>query len=183
MALVLTCSAALRAQDSKQQIPPKRKFKHNTKIQTKYDSAKDQTMVYIDPYHHSGPVPYFELLENAVVTAAFRYPGKTLTATPETVELGIITNSNIGWFFGENKDLLIFADGEQVFKGPLTVVSKNKARGSVYVEVVSAILPTDAFLKIANSKTVEMKAGPHVQFKLVTENLEAFSDLASHMKP
>ena len=181
--LILTCVVATVAQDVQQQIPPKRKFKHNTKIQTKYDSSKDQTMVYIDPYHSSGPVHYFDLLENVIITAGFNHPGKTLKSVPEGVELGVITNSRYGWFFGGNKELVIIADGEQVFAGPLIMVKKTKPNGSTYVEILSVALPVNVFLKTANANAVEMRAGPQVQFKLVTEHLEAFRDLASRMKP
>jgi hypothetical protein len=184
MALFLTCAVTILAQDSQQLIPSKRKFKHNTKIESKYDRSKDQTMVYIDPYHDSsGPVRYFDLLENVILTAGFRYPGKTLTSIPEVIELGVITNSRLGWFFGGSRDLVVIADRKEVFTGPLNMVSKNRPNGATYVEILSLALPTDVFLKIANSNAVEMRAGPQVQFKLATEHLEAFRDLASRMKP
>ena len=179
--LIWMCAVAGLAQDSKLEVPARRHFKHNTKIQTKYDRANDQTMVYIDPYfNYSGSVKYFRLLENVTPIAAFRYPGKTLTAIPQQVEFGLITNSSNGWFFGKDTELIVVADGKPVFSGTMKIISKNKP--SVYVEILNIVMPTEIFLKIANSNSVEIKAGPLVQVKLLNDHLEVFRDLASHMK-
>jgi hypothetical protein len=180
--LIMACTIAAIAQDSKLELPAKRHFKHNTKIRTKYDRTKDQTTVYIDPYHFTQPVSYFNLLKDVVVIAAFRHPGKTLTAIPQQIEFGIITNSEDAWFFGKDMELVAVADGKTVFSGTLEMVSRHISRNT-YVEILNIVMPTETFLKIANAKTVEMKAGPHVRFKLVTDHLEAFNDLASHMRP
>jgi hypothetical protein len=170
--LLARATACPTAQEAKLQPPAKREFKHNAKIESKYDRFEDETHVRLEPKRVLGG-----FMEDVKMGASFFYKGQKLSK-PEYFIIFFVSDTK-GWRFLDEaqRELVALADGERLPIGTLDRDSKVRSGGWVS-EIMVKEVPYETFLKIVNGKKVEMKLGRY-ELKLKEEHLEALRDLAS----
>ncbi|HEY0006375.1 MAG TPA: hypothetical protein VGB17_16455 [Pyrinomonadaceae bacterium] len=159
-------------------IPARGKYKHHKPIETKYDKFKDETRVR---------VKYLSVTNKKLgaidISATYYYQGQT-PSKPDSITLSFSSTSR-EWAFLNNRELAIIADGQRFLYDDAALVNARLNSGP-YVESVSerlsVPLPLADFLKIINSKSVQMKLG-RFDFSLAQDHLEALRDFASRMNP
>ena len=81
----------------------KRKFKHDVKINSRYDSSSDKTTVVLNPYVVQ--VSSGSLTPDTIsIMCRFTYKGRTLAALPDPIEFHVISDQCRGWQFDKEKD-------------------------------------------------------------------------------
>lgn len=191
--LLLTCSDF----SPPQTIPAnKRKFKHNSKVEKKYD--KDQTTVYLRPMtirNVRGSIEAqiinegkrTETIPSEVLwmTAYFISPGKLLVK-PRFVVIGFRSWTMDQMKYAVDRTLMIDLDGSVLNLGPMEVVERRidpnmELHSNQYlIESLELPLPYETFLRITNAGKVKMALGG-TEFQLTNEHLEAFRDLISRV--
>jgi hypothetical protein len=191
--LLLTCSDFSPSQT----IPAnKRKFKHNSKVEKKYD--KDQTTVYLRPMtirNVRGSIEAqiinegkrTETIPSEVLwmTAYFISPGKLLVK-PRLVVIGFRSWTMDQTKYAVDRTLMIDLDGSVLNLGPMEVVERRidpnmELHSNQYlIESLELPLPYETFLRITNAGKVKMALGG-TEFQLTNEHLEAFRDLISRV--
>lgn len=156
-------------------------------IIAKYDVAKNETAVVIFPYIGVDRRGSGYDTDVIAMTAGFTYAGRTLTATPQSVELGLLSYTRHKWRFEQERDrnLLIIVDNERIPSGNLNRVKGVPSNGSYhsyYQEQLAIFIPYETFVKMANGKKVVIQAGVY-EIKLEKKHLELFRKLVSRMKP
>jgi hypothetical protein len=160
---------------------PQRKFKHNGKVTSKYDSSKDQTTVFMEPYVIKESTNYVTVgVASIAITGGFTYSGKKLVSVPRTIEFGVLSQSTSGYLFEKDRKLIVSLEGETIDFGEMTLITSRffSLEGSKWREDLAITLPYDGFVKFTNAEKVEIKLGTQ-KFSLRKEHLEALRDLAS----
>ena len=188
------CYAQSVAQDAKPAGVAKRNFKHHAKIEASYDPSSNKTTVVLNSYKLSestteaiGNMEYFYIM------CGFTYDGRVLTATPNRIELHIISDGTRGWKFDNDSKrvLTITVDGERLELGTMTVVRSRHYQlssspvsysRSGYLEEVYTALTYDGMVKVASGKRVLLNIG-QLKLELRDEHMEALRDLVSRMTP
>jgi hypothetical protein len=175
--VLLTISTAL----AQTNLPPKGKYKHDKKIEASYDKFKDETTISLKSLR---PLPIIHPVTLYIVPT-FRFPGKTVSL-PDHVSLWFYSTSK-DWQFLDYRQLLVVADGERFDFGETARVQSNVdanryTRHVNVSETLGVMIPLNSFLKIINSKSVEIRLG-QIEFKLAPDHLEALRDFASRMQP
>jgi hypothetical protein len=168
---------------SSQTKPPK--FKHDGKIAAKYDKTKDQTTVFLQPYIIKRSTnPVVAGVASTALAAGFIHRGKTLQSTPSTVELGILSESTLGYLYEKDRRLKIKLDDETLDVGEMKLVTSRfyQLMGNKYREDLAIRLPYEQFIRLTKAKDVHLEVGQQ-SFKLQDEHLEALRELASRMIP
>lgn len=160
-------------------VPAKRTFNHNEKIEWRYDSVKDITVVNLDKMWVS---PRLRL------SAYFGCYGQGCDeSTPSYVRIFITTSSSGGWRLGKATPVVMRADGRLKRVQPEyerevqpTKLVGGSTYGPYYVEYLKFDLSTRTFLSLVNSQAVEMKIGRE-DLKFSEQHMEALRDLASRL--
>ena len=192
--LLLTCSEFSPSQSIPPNKPPARKFKHNSKVEKKYD--KYQTTVYLRPMtirNVRGSIEASiinegkktETIPSEVLwmTAYFISPGKVLVKPPFVV-IGFRSWTMDQTKYAVDRTLMIDLDGSVMTLGPMEVVERRidpdmeLHSNQYFVESLELPLPYETFLRITNAGKVKMTLGG-TEFQLTNEHLEAFRDLIS----
>jgi hypothetical protein len=152
--------------------PTKRAFNHNFEIETRYDKFNDITTVSLLMILTAEP-------EAFSISAGFSYKGRVagiieaMSLTPWPIWFRVYS-SNKG-YAGLNSNLVILADDDRI----AATMENNYAQGQI-IRGTSMSYPS--FLKIVNSRRVEMQAGT-LELALKENHLEALRDLATRMIP
>ena len=177
--------------------PQARKFKHNSKVEKKYD--KDQTTVYLRPMtirNVRGSIEAqiinegkkTETIPSEVLwmTAYFVTPGKVLVK-PRFVVIGFRSWTMDKTKYANDHSLTIDLDGSLINPGPMEVVERRidpnmELHGNQYFfESLELPLPYETFSRITKAGNVKMTLGG-TEFQLRNEHLEAFRDLISRVE-
>lgn len=189
---ILICLTFLvtQAQESQLTPPAKRKFKYDGKIETTYDPARDQSMVFfklIPIKQLEEPKDMHEVQfsdERMELTAYFAYPGQTLI-TPKWVTIGFLSYTENPQKYKDHR-LSVKVDGQWVELGTMKVLSKVTYERRIRLPLVQQTselpVPYQQFLLLANAKKVKVKLGSE-EFDLEKKHLEAIRDLAAHTVP
>jgi hypothetical protein len=159
---------------SELRFPPRGTYNHKKEIKANYDSFKDRTQVALSPLKVGAGWE-----DDISLAVTYLYPGRT-PAVPEKVAFWIYSSSK-DWKFLRNREVLVIADGERIDLGDAVRISSDVNRGSVS-EVLGVGMPIQAFLKIANSSSLQMRVGTH-ELKFAADHYEAIKDFASRMHP
>ena len=160
-------------------VPAKRTFNHNEKIDWRYDSVKDITVVNLDKMW-VGPRLRF--------SAYFGCYGQGCDeSTPSYVRVYLTASSTGGWRLGKGAPVVIRADGRLKRVQPEYEREVQPAKlvggstyGPYYVEYLKFDLSTRAFLSLVNSQSIEMQVGRE-DVKFNERQMEAMRDLASRL--
>jgi hypothetical protein len=172
--------------DPKAATPAKRTFKHDGKFETKYDRFEDETIVRVGITLSKPSNPNYEIIGPILsMVAGFSYRGQVLQTSPRFITLGFqlfiyVGNRRFQGIFNDNDKLIVLADGERLTATMRREVLTDNA-GGIYENASTSFDYLD-FLRIANSKNVEMRAGTR-EIKLSENDLEALRDLASRTVP
>ncbi len=177
--------------------PPSRKFKHNSKVEKKYD--KDQTTVYLRPMTirnvwgsiearivNEGNKTETIPSEVLWMTAYFVSPGKILVK-PRFVVIGFRSWTLDETKYAGDRTLMIDLDGSLINLGPMEVLERridpNMELHShqYFLESLELPLKYETFLRITKAGKVKMTLGGK-EFQLGSEHLEAFRDLISRVE-
>lgn len=197
LTLLLAWSGLCLSQSVPSNKSQARKFKHNSKVETKYD--KDQTTVYLRPMtmrNVRGPLEAqifnegkrTETIPSEVLwmTAYFISPGKVLVK-PGFVVIGFRSWTLDKIKYSKDKILMIDLDGSLINLGPMKVMERRldpnmELHGNQYfLESLELPLPYGTFLRITKGEKVKMTLGG-TEFELRSEHLEAFRDLISRVE-
>src|SRR6266850_6396665 len=194
-ALLLVCSPGTLSQVNSSNKPPVRKFKHNSKVETIYDKAKNKTTVYLRPmtlrYIKSSIEARiisesrtdFLPAETLSMTAYFVSPGKVLVK-PEFVVIGFRSQALDHTKYANDHTLSIKLDGSSMNLGSLAVTERRiDALGPNQYVLVSFELPIpyEQFRRITSAQKVTIRLASE-EFELKSEHLEAFRDLLSKVE-
>lgn len=170
--------------------PAKRKFDYPAKLQTTYDAAKDQSMVFFPLLAVKAletPVETYEPQisdERLAFSAYFVYPGRQL-ATPHWVNLAFLSHTENPQKYKDHL-LRIKADDQWLELGAMKVLSTTNysRRGQLPLTAQTMELPIsyEQFLQLANAKKLKVKLGS-VEFSFEKAQLEGIRDLAAHTVP
>ena len=160
-------------------VPAKRTFNHSEKIDWRYDSVKDITVVNLDKMWVGSHLR---------LSAYFGCYGQGCDqSTPSYVRIFITTSSPGGWRLGKGTPVLIRADGRVKRVQPEYERELQPAKliggstyGPYYAEFLKFDLSTRAFLSLVNAQSVEMRVGRE-DLTLSEKQMEALRDLASRM--
>lgn len=160
-------------------VPAKRTFNHNEKIDWRYDNVKDITVVNLDKMWVG---PHLRL------SAYFGCYGQGCDqSTPSYVRIFLTTSSAGGWQLGKGMPVVIRADGRVKRVQPEYAREVQPAKlvggstyGPYYAEYLKFDLSTRAFLSLVNSHSVEMRVGRE-DLKFTENQMEALRDLASRL--
>jgi hypothetical protein len=160
-------------------VPAKRAFNHNEKIDWRYDNVKDITVVNLDKMWVG---PHLRL------SAYFGCYGQGCDeSTPSYVRIFLTTSSPGGWRLGRMTPVVIRADGRRKRVQPEYEREVQPAKlvggstyGPYYAEYLKFDLSTRVFLSLVNSKSVEMQVGK-IDVKFNESQMEALRDLASRL--
>jgi hypothetical protein len=167
-------------------IPSKRTFNHNAKFSSEYDRFKDTTQVRFVSVISEPSEPRYRILGPTFrLDVGFIYQGQVLKSTPKDIYLSIIFyvyegNRRYRDVFGYENDFIILFDGDRV-SGKMPRQQYTDNAGGKY-EVVLNLFDYWTFVKIANSKSVEMRVG-NQEFKFTESHLESMRDLVSRTVP
>jgi hypothetical protein len=158
-----------------QQPSPKQTYKHDGKIEVKFDESKNQTVVRLDT---------MKIYENDSETLSMivsgSYAGKTPPAPPSEL-LFVLYASSKQRRYQTEPQLIVTADSEVVRTRQL----KNygaRTEGDRVIEPLLTMMPYDILAKMANAKKVTLKIGT-TEYEMTANNLEALRDFASRMVP
>lgn len=160
-------------------VPAKRTFNHSEKIDWRYDSVKDITVVNLDKMWVGSHLR---------LSAYFGCYGQGCDqSTPSYVRFYITTSSPGGWRLGKGTPVVIRADGRVKRVQPEYERELQPAKliggstyGPYYAEFLKFDLPIRAFLSLVNAQSVEMRVGRE-DLTLGEKQMEALRDLASRM--
>ena len=160
-------------------VPAKRTFNHNEKIDWRYDNVKDITVVNLDKMWVG---PYLRL------SAYFGCYGQGCDeSTPSYVRIFLTTSSSGGWRLGKGTPVVIRADGRLKRVQPEYEREVQPAKivggstyGPYYAEYLKFDLSTRVFLSLVNSQSLEMQIGKE-DVKFSEKQMEALRDLASRL--
>jgi len=177
--------------------PQARKFKHNSKVEKKYE--KDQTTVYLRPMtikNVPGSIEAQILNEGKRtatipseilwMTAYFVSPGKVLVK-PRFIVIGFRSWTLDQTKYATDHVLTIDLDGSSINLGPMEVMERRidpnmELQGKQYFfESLELPLPYETFERITKAEKVKMALGG-TEFQLQNEHLEAFRDLISRVE-
>jgi hypothetical protein len=174
--------------DRTQAWAQKRKFKHDSKIETIYQPANDRTVVRtrfkIQPEKA-------EDFRTALLMAGFYFAGKTLTGPPQEVEIYLLSSSKRGELFAKDRSVTMILDqrplmlGEgELLKGAFSSFSTEPVEPfeEIRDETLLIRMPYANFLEVVAARKVVLLAASN-KFKFSEDNLEALRDLASRMAP
>ncbi len=196
--LVFVWSSAGWAQNTSSTKPPVRKFKHNSKVESIYDKAKNQTTTYLRPMTLKNVKSSIEATmigerrteylpsEILSMTAYFNSPGKVL-AKPQFVVIGFRSWANDKTPFTNDRLLTANLDGTVIALGTMTImehrIDENMPSGSLryIVESVELPIPYETFRRITKATQAALTLGG-TELKLQNEHLEAFRDLISRVE-
>lgn len=170
--------------------PAKRKFNYDGKIETSYNKAKDESLVFFKLMEIKAletPKGQYEVQfsdERLSLSAYFAYPGQQLV-TPRWVTIAFLSETENPQKYTDHL-LAARVDGQWVSLGQLEVLRRtNYTRRGKYPlmrETMELPIPYEQFLLLANTKKIKLKVGS-VEFDLEKEHLEAIRDLAVHTVP
>jgi len=160
-------------------VPAKRTFNHNEKIDWRYDNVKDITVVNLDKMWVGSHLR---------LSAYFGCYGQGCDeSTPSYIRIFLTSSSSRGWRFGKVTPVVIRADGRRKRVQPEYEREVQPAKlvggstyGPYYAEYLKFDLSTRAFLSLVNSKSVEMMVGRE-DVKFSENQMEALRDLASRL--
>lgn len=147
-------------------------FKNHKRFSVGYDKFKDQTTVT------AGSFPVFQT-EGKQSDSTFSVYARFISPGTETFYLGI---DCIGrrWQFLETAKIYLLIDGERLSYDTMRGSNIGDHKRDFYItrEWLVVSMNADSFHKLANGKSVEIKAG-NFQTKLKDEHLLAFRNLLS----
>jgi len=165
--------------DAQQQKP-------KTKVETDYDSKKDETTARI------GPFPLYEPEQNSDsgeldfnrvdLRVSFAYRGKKVTK-PKVVTLMVFSSNEGGDQFDKKRDLSVITNSGKYDLGDMEIIWRGEGRVAKKImgpanlllvrEVLVKSIPFDDFVSISKAEKVKMKVGNR-GFKIEKKFLEAF---------
>jgi len=166
----------------------KRKFRHDSKIETIYQPTDDRTVIKtrfkIQPEKE-------ENFRTALLMAGFYFAGKTLTGPPQEVEIYLFSSSKRGELFAKDRSVTMILDQRPLMIGEgelLKGVFSTSSTGPVEMfeeirdETLFIRMPYAKFLDVVAARKVALLAASN-KFKFSEDNLETLRDLASRMAP
>lgn len=149
------------------------------KVATEYDRFTDETKVGVSTTveNYTVKIPFGEMQEFLILIAWFSHRGQTLTAPPTMVRIAFRSQAR-AWRFGEGTELRGIVDGERIALGRMGYTQTNLGAG--HIEVLQVDVPTRTFIKLARSKSVELRIGSK-ELKLRTQDLAALISLANRI--
>src|SRR5437588_1181681 len=178
--------------------PQVRKFKHNSKVESIYDKAKDQTTTYLRPMTVTSAPGSIEAQimsegkktetipgEVLSMTAYFVSPGKT-AVKPRSVVLGFRSWTMDKTKYDNDRTLVIDFDASSINLGAMELLERRLdpnmelSNHRYFVESLEMPLPYETFLRITNAAKVKLTLAG-TELSLRSEHLEAFRDLVSRI--
>ena len=176
-----------------------RKFKHNSKVESLYDKAKDQTTTYLRPMtlridHGSLDAIIWnegkkvETIPSQTVwlTAYFLSSGKILTK-PSSVVIGLRFWALDKTTYDNDRKLVVRLDNARTDLGTMDLMERrldpNMQLGDghhYFVESFELAVPFNTFVSITSATNVTLTLGT-TELQLSNEHLEAFRDLISRI--
>ena len=146
---------------------------------TEYDRFKDETTVGVSTTLESYTVeiPSAKMQEFILMAAAFTHPGQRRIVTPKTVRLAFQSQAR-GWRFSEGAELRGIIDGAIINFGRMSYSRQDLGAGRV--EVLRLDIPVPTFLKLARSKTAELRIG-NKELRLGPPHLATLAALADQL--
>jgi hypothetical protein len=150
-----------------------------TGIITDYDRFKDETSVAVSTMleNYTVDIPYAKMQEFLLLVAGFTHQGQRLTVTPAVMRLAFQSQAR-GWRFNEGTELRGIIDGARIDFGRMSYSRKDLGAG--HVEILRLDIPVRTFLKLARSKTAELRVGSK-ELKLGPQHLAALALLAGQL--
>ena len=169
---------------------------NNNVITSKYDAGRNETTVFISQFLRLDP-GYQSDIGVMAISASFTYAGQTKATPPAQVELKFLSVTQVGWMFRqeEERKLTIIVDDEVLLKGSVertrtmkqsdaTIFNDPRAPNYtepyLYHEFLSALIPSESFIKLASSRKAVVQLG-RKKLKLSPRHLSAFHRLAKAM--
>jgi hypothetical protein len=176
---------------SAQQHNPWKREPVKSRFETKYDPAKDETVVQLEALvlidktepGSNNPLPF--LNEGLRLSASFTYPGKTFTS-PKFVTLSFLSISHDKLLYEDGEELIVKVKDARASLGKLKV-SNNKTTVSwpgrnlqSLFQILNVNVSPEDFNRIVNEKSVTFIIGK-TSVKLMSSDLKALRELASRM--
>jgi hypothetical protein len=193
--LLFSCAQNGSAQGNASTKPPVRKFKHNSKVETIYDKAKDQTTTYLRPMTLRSVKSSIEArmisegktdflpAEVLSMTAYFNSAGKGLTK-PQFVVIGFRSMALDQTKYTDNRALAVILDGSSMDLGTMQILERRIDSLGPYqynVESLELPVPYESFLRITTAKKVTVRLAT-TDLELKDQHLEALRDLISRVE-
>jgi hypothetical protein len=154
-------------------------------ISIKYEKAKDETVVQMNPmlvsedeYFASA---YLLTVHNLIMQGYFTYPGKAPKA-PSSVYITFLSLKHAERFYQKDRHLSFIVDGSRLEIGEAQLIQFQAMGDNVLKEVLAIEIPYEKFMSLVNAKKVKMILGP-TEWELKKNHLKAFHDFASRMQP
>lgn len=192
MAALLCVSASIGG--SAQNDAGSQKTKRKTKVETRYDEKRGETLATIGPFELwkppqnplTGEVNY----ESIDLSVSFTYPGRKIVK-PNSVTLLVFTSSEGDAHFEKNRRLSFSTNSGQYDLGEMEYLEKaegrvaKKALGVANLPLVREVLrksiPLEDFSRIAEAEKADIKIGDR-KIKLEKKHLEAFRNFVLLMR-
>lgn len=146
------------------------------RIETNYDSNKDQTTVRLLPVQISGDSNQYHSVH---ITPSFSYPGREFKR-PDAIEFEVQTV--VKTKLKIDLYVVFVIDGETIFLSSNRSAVKRPLRGKRWVgERLIFRMPYEALMKIKMARTVEIKMDS-VRFPLSEAVLEQVQEFARHIE-
>ena len=198
LGVLLTCCVTCSSQSTNSTKP--RKFKHNSKVESVYDKAKDETTTYLRPMTIRITRGSIEAVianegkrietipsETVLLTAYFISPGKIVTK-PSFVVIGLRFWALDKTTYGNDRKLVIRFDKSELDMGSMELMERRLDPNmemfgghNYFVESFELGVPVDTFVKVINAAKVALTLG-RTELQLGNEHLEAFRDLNSRIQ-
>jgi hypothetical protein len=162
-----------------------------TKVESRYDSSKDESTVLVVPYLLILAANDYDPAERITLTFSFTYSGRTLPAPASSIKLHIVSKTRFGWEFEKpaERSLYVKVDGEKISLGTANLVEAKRvamhsAIGNMtrffYVEEVTLFVPAEIVQKMVNGKKINIHVGNYEQ-RLSKQNLEILREVLSRV--
>lgn len=150
-----------------------------TGIVSNYDRFKDETSVAVSTMleDYMVNIPFSEMQEFILLVAGFTHQGQRLTVTPTTIRLAFQSQAR-KWRFDEGIEVLGIIDSSHIVFGRTSYTRKDLGAG--HIEILRLDVPVLTFLKLARSKTAELRLGSK-ELKLERQHLAALALLADQL--
>lgn len=187
--VLLGCVSASLTQSTREP----RKFKHNSKVETRTDG--DRKTIYLRPMlvRHKDSKIEAQFLGEArsrflpaelLYMSAYFVTGKDSTGRPSEIVIAFRSTSMDKTPYADTPALSVTLDGSVLNLGAMQVLERRVddraylGANQYILESLELAVPFDTFLQLTNARKVQAKLGS-TTFEMSKEHLEAFRDLVS----
>ena len=184
LVLVLGCAAVLVFQSPAALPQEPQPVKHGGKIETKYDGFSYETIMRLQKMKVNCDGLKDKFKDACVsIEVTLHCPGTQLNYVKQVTFQVVFENKD--WVHLhplDQRDLSVVTDTETLRFGRMTPSAKRPGQWDTKAETLEAIIPYEAFKKIASSQSVEIQVGKD-SVGLRKNNIAALKDLNSRVLP